>query len=147
MSQAIEAMLLKWNNSAAGATITLLLPDEYTLEPFKRMKTGRSFGQRLGVAFAVIGDDETTKTVEPKKPKDDVLTHIATLCSKPEFLKFLSEKFRSVSNSEGAADVVRWHCDVDSRKDISKNPVALELWNQLYQDFKEWSLEPMYDGT
>jgi hypothetical protein len=161
---ATEAMLLKWNASPNGATITLLLPDETVLEQFKSMKVGRVNGQRLGVAFAVISDDET-KTVmadgltredrlkdasngvnnglaSATKPKHQMTLpqRVAMTCQDEEFGLFLLVKYSpAYFLCEGStASVVKDICGVQSRKEIQLGTPAADKWRDLYYEFEAW---------
>lgn len=63
-----EAMLVRWSETPKGRTVTLLLdPLVGEQHPFKFLKCGEN-GQRMQIAAALIGDDETP-TVPPTKPK------------------------------------------------------------------------------
>lgn len=63
----IEAMLCSWSDSPAGRKVTFLLPDNGEDHPFKHLKAGTKYGQRLALSMALISDDETeTPVVQPE---------------------------------------------------------------------------------
>lgn len=160
----IEAMLLRWGESPAGRTVTFLLPDDGAQHPFKGLKTGPSYGQRVALSVALISDDETqtpapgpkpplgfryghvveqTGTVAPAKPKDrkrwselPLSQQAAIRCNDPDFQTYLVERFGG--DGEVPAECVREYCAVKSRKNISLGDVSGKLWSELDADYRFW---------
>jgi hypothetical protein len=62
-------------------------------------------------------------------------------CSDKAFIRFLSEEFNSsIMHENAAADFVRFHCLVPSRKDIKPNHPSAKLWRELDEKFQAWML-------
>lgn len=68
------------------------------------------------------------------------------LCDDEQFWEFLSPNFlgSDVSCAESAADFVREHCGVQSRRELAHNPDALAKWQILVSDFRGWQMEQRY---
>jgi hypothetical protein len=62
----------------------------------------------------------------------------AIRCGEPEFRRFLSEVKGLPVSADGAADVVRHLCGVQSRAELNTHPVPAELWRKLEADFWAW---------
>lgn len=157
---ATEAQLLGWASNPRGQTITLLLPDEDSLAPFRALTLakGKQAGQRLAVAFAVIGDDEklVPTEIDPKvvegerKPSKSHfppgLTGLAVRwCADEEFQRWTEETFADEwreylrANSGLPAPsvevitkaVILATCGINSRKELDTDRAAAEVFNAL----------------
>ena len=142
----IEAILLRWGEThSTGRTVTFLLPDDGGEHPFKALKCGPDNGQRVALSVALILDNET-QTPAPKPAKErkrwDELNRTEQAgirCNDSDFQKFLCERFDLTScNVIGAADMVRQHCRVESRKQLDFDPNAAVDWDALDADYRFW---------
>jgi hypothetical protein len=156
-SSTLELMLLRWGEGPSGRTVTFLLPDDPGPHPFRGLKCGPAHGQRLGAAFALINDDETTTAVEPapqvsEKPKgggngEGVGKHrlsrqAALCCADKRFHRFLIEEADLdegyFGDDDYVAHTVRDLCIVDSRREFDTDPNAGARWKQLYATYVAW---------
>lgn len=143
----IEAMLLRWSESPTGRTVTFLLPDDGTQHPFKGLKTGPSYGQRVALSVALIADDETQRpAAEPEaKPAKErkrwdelpLSQQAAIRCNEPGF-----QQFMEAQDEKEAADNVRRYCGVTSRSSIEKNTTHGFAWLSLEQSYQHWLRNP-----
>ena len=143
----IEALLLRWGESPAGRTVTFLLPDDGTVHPFKGLKTGPSYGQRVALSVALIADDETRSAPEPKPARPapdkkrwedlDYVTQAGIRCNEPGFRQWLGTVINDVEGAS-AADLVRHRCGVHTRKDILEGSKAGAVWRQLDNEYQHW---------
>ena len=165
----IEALLLRWGESPAGRTVTFLLPDDGTTHPFKGLKTGPSYGQRVALSVALIADDETqvpalpgvkgeapgpdwdwddysrkwvrkpAKAAHDKKRWSDLALSAQAAIRCGEN-GFLN--FLGVQNSDEAAEMVRAYCGTSSRANIKPDTMPGRLWQRLEGDYQEWLRTP-----
>lgn len=154
-----EAMLLNWSDSASrGMTVTFALnpADEGTVHPFRHMGTGKH-GQRFAIVAVPITDDERpAKDVHtmdaPAEPKPKVRTpfdqlprsqQAAMLCQEDRaFWRYLGQRHDgadTVSDSYGAAIIVRNLCEAQSRSLFDTDPEAGKRWDALHAEFKRWA--------
>ena len=146
----IEALLLRWGESPAGRTVTFLLPDDGTVHPFKGLKTGPSYGQRVALSVALISDDET-QTPVPKeeqasrgKPAKDrkrwsdlpLSQQAAIRCNEPGFETYMEQSYPDYGPN--TVERVRTRCGVHSRKDILEGSKAGAVWRQLDNEYQSW---------
>lgn len=111
-------------------------------------------GTRFAAALVEIGDDEQpipSKTrqqleasVEQERKKPNPLAQrVAITCNEPSFRKFLAELDRAspiaMFDVDGAAEIVREHCGVSSRKEILPGTEAARKWDELHAKFLMWS--------
>lgn len=77
------------------------------------------------------------------------------LCGEAAFHKFLAEKIAPDADFERcseqaakdlAADIVRHHCLVQSRKDLREHTPNGRLWRGLVMDYRAWMREPEMVG-
>jgi hypothetical protein len=61
-------------------------------------------------------------------------------CDDKAFQKFLRDGLGliSVTDTKQAADAVRWHCGVDSRRGLNDNPAAAAKWKDLDRSYQAW---------
>ena len=67
------------------------------------------------------------------------------LCADESFWKFLMERFPDTPqamSADAAADIVRYHCDISSRKKLATDKLAADLWRALVADYRTWQREP-----
>lgn len=92
--------------------------------------------QKLEILDEAIGKLETVKEREvfTKMPR---VRQAGILCNDPAFWRFLEEKFptRHIITPEDAAEVVRWHCIVASRRDLDMVEIAAKRWDALEAGF------------
>lgn len=130
-----------------------------------------ALGTRYMLALVEIGDDEkprAPKPVETKKMELTVPTKSKTwhelkasqqagvLCNDPAFQKFLNEGIRTsvdrsgggrawskpVTNTDEAAEAVRYLCAVNSRADLDKGNSTGERWQEIVSMYRGWQQEP-----
>lgn len=78
------------------------------------------------------------------------------LCNDPVFQKFLHEGVRldhgkrawsrPVSNTDDAAEAVRYLCAVNSRADLDKGNVSGDRWREIVSLYRAWVREPEIVG-
>lgn len=62
------------------------------------------------------------------------------LCTKEKFWRFLSlVADRPVNNKETATFVVREYCGIASRRELSTNKSAADIWLSLIEQFNTWA--------
>lgn len=103
-----------------------------------------------GIARLVKPEEAAEKPAQ--SPKARVASHMTTraaiLCTDPVFWRFLNETYRNsfpqahVTDEKGAADLVRFLCDVRSRKEIQPDTRAGKKWDDIYTRFVCWRDEP-----
>jgi hypothetical protein len=65
------------------------------------------------------------------------------LCTKAKFWDFLSLVVdRPVNDKDTATFVVREYCGIASRRELSTNKAAAELWKSLVNQFNTWANRP-----
>ena len=135
-----EIQLAGWSEShTSGCKVTFWLSSPDELEAFRALtvRKGNTAGHRFMAALVEIGDDEKPVQAEPPKPREplgDACWRTITWCNEPLFWAFLNEQFPSadtVTNSKEAAELVKFMCTVDSRKELDADPKANELWNRI----------------
>lgn len=69
----------------------------------------------------------------------------AIRCNEVAFQRFLQEQFSGAwklmnlgTDAERAAEVVRFKCDVQSRKDIRPGTESFDKWNELNDTYQAW---------
>lgn len=142
--------------------MTFLLPDDGTPHPFKGLKTGPAYGQRIALGVALISDDESETKLKrakaeakpdkpiPEKPSGpkSYAQRIAMLCGEPSFQRFLEETYAvrdysfGTTAAEGAAQAVRERCGVDSRREIIEGTEAGRRWRDLEAEYQSWMAVP-----
>jgi hypothetical protein len=70
---------------------------------------------------------------ERKAPARSLAQQAGALCSNPVF-----QMFMQAENSEICAELVRDHCQVETRADIRGGTPAGDLWLDLLQSFHGW---------
>lgn len=79
-----------------------------------------------------------------KKEKPRAMTDAsmaAMLCQKSQFRRFLEQHYgyrKETLGPEGAANVVRALCRVESRSEFDSNEEARARWRQMYGDWQLW---------
>lgn len=126
------------HSSKTGTTITLALPDSDELS-----KVAGFDGKRYMLALVEIGDDEQPVQKPSAKHKGGFISRwLALRCADPAFWRFLCEAFPSadlVWSEQGAADLVRVMCGVQSRAEIDHCPVAKDLFERLIRlPYMKW---------
>ena len=79
-----------------------------------------------------------------------VTSQIAIRCNEIRFQRFLKEihpgpwkLMNEGTDAERAADIVRWICQVQSRRDIREGTEALDLWHELEDTYQGWLSVPV----
>lgn len=100
------------------------------------------------VALARLNDKPEEAAEKPAQSPVRVASHMTTraaiCCNDPVFHAFLNETYRStfpqahVQDADGAASLVRFLCDVQSRKEIIPGTRAGDKWDALYSKFIGW---------
>ncbi len=60
------------------------------------------------------------------------------LCGDGQFIEFIEEQY-AAGDYHNAADFVRVHCDVVSRKQLSTDELPREKWRALDQEYRQWA--------
>ncbi len=148
-----EIQLAGWSEShTSGCKVTFWLSSPDELEAFRALtvRKGNTAGHRFMAALVEIGDDE--RPVEPvldtpKPPRaqmGDACYRTVMWCQEPTFWKFLNSNhtFQSadhVTNAQEAAQLVKFICGVDSRKELDTDNEANKAWHRLIrQPYSEY---------
>lgn len=138
-----EVQLLNWSEThSGGAKVVLQLADAEDLEKFKAMtvRKGKVAGQRLAVVMVEIGDDEQPVPQPAPKVKPGPLCIMAcTFCADPKFWKWVNQSQYECRTEQHAKEWVIGVCDVESRKDIDSNKIAVIRFHTLVREpFMAW---------
>ena len=98
------------------------------------------------VAIAALKDGsflaQPVAKPKPREPLGDACYRTVLWCNEPSFWDFLTEAYpdcEKVQSSLFAAFLVRWACNVESRKELDTDPEANKIWNreirQPYADY------------
>jgi hypothetical protein len=94
---------------------------------------------------------ESNPSVRARKSWRDMpaAAQAAIRCNEVAFQKFLQERFNGAwqlmnlgTDAERAAEVVRFKCDVQSRRDIRPGTKAFDKWYELDAAFRVWMQVP-----
>lgn len=121
-------------------------------------------GSRYMIALVEIGDDELPKVVQLNPPPASKRTweelkasqQAGIYCNEPAFQKFLNEGIRTsadrmgggrawskpVTNTDEAAEAVRFLCVVNSRADLDKTSSTGDRWNEIVSMYRGWHQAP-----
>jgi hypothetical protein len=107
-------------------------------------------------ASGVAAPDGGEASINPPEPQDAsasgasrpptyLAQQAARLCTKPSFRLYLEGRFPQalptgcgVNTEDDAADLVRWHCGVDSRREIVPGTPEGDNWEKLHADYLAW---------
>lgn len=154
-----EALLLRWNESGRGRTVTLQL-DEHVGEhhPFKGFKAGEN-GQRMQLVAVLVDDQEQaienpdharrsgpTKIAEKpadearvqKENKPTLRSNLAAIMVKEnqEFMAWLVDRYWTGKEKIGDYDgLLKRALKITSKKELDTDPVAAERFDQLTASF------------
>ena len=98
-------------------------------------------GKEVWCAIARL---DTTKAASvPEKPRQKwenlpLPQQAAMRCQEAPFRKFIGERNGASVSADGAADLIRRHCNVESRADIGKTEESASAWRKLDWDFRFW---------
>lgn len=135
----IEAQLIRWTGrtSSSGPTVTFALPDIDGSNPFDGLPCGPAKGQRLAISIALIDDDESQKPISKKQHSNT--RQAAILCGDELFWRFLETiVHHEITSPELAAQAVREHCGVQSRREFDSDSVKSGNWIRMKADFDNW---------
>jgi hypothetical protein len=153
-----EALLLSWSDSAAGRKVTFLLPDAGEEHPFKGFKTGPTNGQAFALACHPVDYDNPEQPEQPKpgdqvksvagyaKPPMTESQRCGMLCNDERFQIWLSTRFPLIWDevereqrrpfNDMAAEVVRRHCIMNTRRKLDENGPSAEVWLNMLAQFE-----------
>lgn len=80
----------------------------------------------------------------PGQIYDEMLpaAQVGMLCTKPEFLEFLSLwSGETIDTDDDASDTVCLHCKVNRKREIAPGSAAAERWAELNAQFQHWKLK------
>jgi hypothetical protein len=135
-----EMQLAGWSESHnSGCKVTFWLQSSEDLEAFRALtvRKGNTAGQRFMAALVEVGDDEqpVQREPEPEKAKGGPLAKLAgMLCADPEFWTFLTHQFsleEACESDEGAAEVIREACEIESRSELDWHTEAADRFHSL----------------
>lgn len=98
------------------------------------------------VALAPLALDFEKK--EEDKPKGGPLSKSAAmLCDNPKFQQYCREQHcgglpnspSEKTDTDMAANVVRGHCEIQSRSELDHNPEAAKRFHELMREYRQWS--------
>lgn len=68
-----------------------------------------------------------------------IASHCAIACREGGFHKFLEERFdQKCGTKERAAEIVTYHCGVESRSELNAVGPEQEIWLKLQAEYKDW---------
>ena len=127
------------DSSKGGPRVTLRLSDRDELAAF----IGKE-GKRYMCVLVEIADDETpatppvVTTAEPEQPKGGKLARdAAVICADATFQAFAHVKGYSPT-ADGAAQLVRTFCAIESRSLLDHNREAAMKFGRLMTKYREW---------
>lgn len=123
-------------NSAAeiwcAIAVLNLKPESEVMPAVKDTQSGFP-DTRPPPASSAAGAKKSWHTMKPAQ-------QAGILCNEQSFRNFLRMNgYSNATNPEKAADVVREHCDVTSRSDITPDN---SLWRDLVSNYRAWMHEP-----
>ncbi|CAB3730259.1 hypothetical protein LMG22037_05520 [Paraburkholderia phenoliruptrix] len=97
----------------------------------------------MPVAIAPLVADFERREPEPEKPKGGALAKLAgMLCADSEFWKFLTYQFsleEACESDEGAAEVIREVCEIESRSELDWHTDAADRFHaQIRGPWIKW---------
>jgi hypothetical protein len=144
-----EMQLAGWSESHTGGckvTFWLQSPDDLAAFRALTVRKGNTAGHRFMAALVEIGDDEKPSQAAPVADMGNPIprAHIGDACyrtvqwcANPEFWAFLNEchvDFAEVTNAKEAAEVVKFLCTVESRKELDTDNEANKAWHRLIRE-------------
>lgn len=131
-----EVQLRRWSESSTqGVQVTFALADADELEPLKAKS-----GKRFACVLVEIGDDEAP-VQQHKEPIGQNCLWAVGRCREPEFWRFLNASFNAdaVTNEAEAADLVRFLCTVESRRELDTDEAsARQFLKQIKGPYQRW---------
>lgn len=92
--------------------------------------------------------DKPVRRRTPVAPEKRLAQRAALMCIDPVFQKYLCDNFDLVNcNEEGAANMIRQICDVESRSQILPGSPAANKFDRLYGQFIAWRNAPEMADT
>lgn len=136
-----EAQFRRYSDtSTQGQQVVFALPGREDLQAF----IGKE-GKRFMVVCVEIGDDEKpVPAIQPEKEREHLGANCywtVLRCKEPEFWRFLSHSFDTdrVETEQGAADLVRFLCTVDSRKELDTDKGGMRQFQILIKGpYQRW---------
>ena len=147
----VEAKLTRWAQRGDGGVSLGFATHPDESKAIQEAKVGR----RYMLAFVEIGDDEQPLQgggVEGGSANAPVTNRLAVragiLCHAINFHHFLNEQYRrhlpngcEVKSEEDAAVMLRFLCDVESRRDIKPGTAAAEKFDDILNRFAGWEAD------
>ncbi len=104
----------------------------------------------IGAFHSAPVDGDATATPQPpvasasgeSRPSHSFAQDAAIKCTKPHFRLFLEKTFlprdNKCNDADGAAEIVRYLCDVKSRAEIIEGTAAADKWERLLWRYTNW---------
>lgn len=125
------------DTSTQGVQVVLGLADRDSLESF----IGKE-GKRYMAVLVEIGDDEKPVPAKDRARMGDLCYWSVMRCTEPTFWEFLNREFPmadEVTNAEQAADLLKFVCTVDSRKEFDTDAQAKARFDRLIRHpYQKW---------
>jgi hypothetical protein len=143
MTEACEALKVALRQEADGYMLTLRIKPEELPETVILANVNA----RFAVAFSEIDDQEELKPAPANKGKrrqNSNVMRAAILCSDELFQKFLQKKHPKAWNGalgDGtfkAAEALRGLLQIESRRELATNEVALASFDKLTAQYELW---------
>jgi hypothetical protein len=93
------------------------------------------------VALVAVDDNELPKT-RKADPGAEAVKYAALLCKEPKFWEYLEKRYNQeidVHDEHDAASELRKILGVYSRSEIGSDKQALETFEQIAKDYREWA--------
>lgn len=139
-----ELQLLRWSEtSTGGATVTFQLADVGDLDGFKDLTLAKKgmAGQRIGAIMVQVDDDveQAPEVVAPKVKPGDLCIVACNFCKDPLFWRWVSQSQYECRTEKHAKEWIYGVCDVESRKDLDTNRIAMTRFLTLIREpFLAW---------
>lgn len=120
------------DTSTQGQQVVFAVADREALESF----IGKE-GKRFMAVLVEIGEDEQpvagNSDDKPRERLGDLAWRAVQWCKEPEFWSFLNLNFScdEVTDGVGASELVKFVCNVDSRKELDTDEDAKRRFNQF----------------
>jgi hypothetical protein len=101
----------------------------------------------VGIALALKEREKIEAPAKERKPFHELRAsaQAGIRCGEPEFWKYLEETVEyACSDSDGAADVVRKICKVQSRSEFDVNGIARQRWNLMESGYQAYLTTQKY---
>ena len=142
---AISGSLVDAKNIAVHKSVRLSIdiPAEQAADVIKAFGWP-TMANPVPVAVARLAENRPVPAEKERRRFDEMpaAQQAGLLCNEPAFRRFLAETGGETQiamyDLDMAADAVRERCEVHSRADIDKQPLARARWEQIVSEYQAW---------